>query len=42
MANKPDCKTAILNIIALVKDDSLFDDPNIKIWGYTCVICPKK
>ena len=40
--SKPDCKTAMLNIITWVKDDFPFNDPNIQICGDTCVGCPKK
>lgn len=39
---KPDCKTAMLNIILLVKEDFPFDDPDIQICGDSCVGCPKK
>lgn len=42
MIKKPDCKTAMLNIMTLVKADFPFDDPNINICGDTCVGCPKK
>ncbi|MFT7053705.1 MAG: hypothetical protein ACJAU1_001262 [Psychromonas sp.] len=39
---KPDCKTAMLNIITLVKSDFPFNHPDINICGDTCVGCPKK
>lgn len=42
MLKKPDCKTAMRDIITLVKADFPFDDPNINICGDTCVGCPKK
>ncbi|WP_372882621.1 hypothetical protein [Psychromonas sp.] len=39
---KPDCKTAMLNIILLVKKDFPFDNPEVQICGDSCVGCPKK
>ncbi len=39
---KPDCKTAMLNIILLVKEEFPFDNPKVQICGDTCVGCPKK
>ncbi len=42
MNKKPDRKTAMLNIIELVKNDFPFDDPNRQVCGDTCVGCPKK
>ena len=42
MNKKPDRKTAMLNIITLVKNDFPFDDPNRQVCGDTCVGCPKK
>ncbi|PKH04493.1 hypothetical protein CXF72_00795 [Psychromonas sp. MB-3u-54] len=42
MRKKPDCKTAMLNIITLVKEYFPFEDSNINICGDTCVGCPKK
>ena len=42
MNKKPDRKTAMLNIIELVKHDFPFDAPESKICGTTCVGCPKK
>lgn len=39
---KPDRKTAMQNVIALVRDDFPFDAPDAQICGDTCVGCPKK
>lgn len=39
---KPDRKTAMLNIIELVKADFPFDAPEAQICGDTCVGCPRK
>ena len=42
MNKKPDRKTAMLNIIELVKKDFPFDDPENNVCGTSCVGCPKK
>lgn len=42
MSIKPDRKTAMLDIIELVKEDFPFDDPNQNVCGDDCVGCPKK
>jgi len=42
MSKKPDRKTAMLNIITLVRDDFPFYAPESQICGDTCVGCPKK
>jgi len=42
MTKKPDRKTAMLNIIKLVKDDFPFEVPEAQICGDSCVGCPKK
>lgn len=39
---KPDRKTAMLNIIELVKADFPFDAAEAQICGDTCVGCPRK
>lgn len=39
---KPDRKTAMSNIIKLVRDDFPFYAPESQICGDTCVGCPKK
>ena len=39
---KPDRKTAMLNIIKLVKSDFPFDASERQICGVSCVGCPKK
>ncbi|MDD9174764.1 MULTISPECIES: hypothetical protein [Aliivibrio] len=39
---KPDLKTAMRNIIELVKADFPFDAPEAQICGDTCVGCPRK
>ena len=39
---KPDRKTAMLNIIELVRDDFPFNAPESQVCGDTCVGCPKK
>jgi len=42
MSKKPDRKTAMSNIIKLVRDDFPFYAPESQICGDTCVGCPKK
>lgn len=42
MTKKPDRKTAMLNIIAQVRQEFPFDAPESQICGDTCVGCPKK
>jgi len=42
MNKKPNRKTAMLNIIELVKNDFPFDDESVQVCGDTCVGCPKK
>lgn len=39
---KPDRKTAMVNLIALAKQELPFDAPESKICGDSCVGCPKK
>ncbi len=42
MNKKPDRRSAMLNIINLVRDDFPFYAPESQICGDTCVGCPKK
>lgn len=42
MCKKPDRKTAMQNIITLVRADFPFDAPDAQICAETCVGCPKK
>ncbi len=42
MSKKPDCKTAMINIITAVEEEFPFDAPDAQICGDTCVGCPKK
>lgn len=42
MRNKPDRTTAMLSLIAEVRDDFPFTAPEANICGTSCVGCPKK
>ena len=42
LSKKPDRKSAMQNIITLVRADFPFDAPDAQICGDTCVGCPKK
>ncbi len=42
MSRKPDCISAMKNLIAEVRNDFPFNVPDANICGISCVGCPKK
>lgn len=42
MIKKPDCNTAMLNLITSVRADFPFTVPEANICGISCIGCPKK
>ena len=42
MAKKPDCTTAMKNLIAAVRNDFPFNVSEANICGISCIGCPKK
>ncbi|TPH13414.1 hypothetical protein [Litorilituus lipolyticus] len=42
MSRKPDCTSAMRNLIKEVRDDFPFNVPDANICGISCVGCPKK
>ncbi|WP_371287219.1 hypothetical protein [Colwellia ponticola] len=42
MSKKPDCVTAMKNLITEVRNDFPFTVPEANICGISCVGCPKK
>ena len=42
MSKKPDRTTAMLNIIAQVRDEFPLNEPDANICGISCIGCPKK
>ncbi len=42
MSKKPDRSTAMKNLIAAVRNDFPFNEPDANICGISCIGCPKK